>query len=118
MVDPHHGFGERMRCFLRHVVTDRQDQVLVFASQAKVLVNLGDVHQAASSAQAARETWQQALEILDDLHHQDADQVRARLRVHPASATVPAGPGTGRGRQARGRAVGGIATGSRVSPVR
>jgi tetratricopeptide (TPR) repeat protein/transcriptional regulator with XRE-family HTH domain len=87
-------------------------------SQAKVLVNLGDVHQAASSAQAAREAWQQALEILDDLHHQDADQVRARLRAHPAPATVPAGPGTGRGRQASGRAVGGIAAGSTVSPVR
>jgi tetratricopeptide (TPR) repeat protein len=87
-------------------------------SQAKVLVNLGDVHQAADSAQAAREAWQQALKILDDLHHQDAGQVRARLRAHPAPATVPAGPGTGRGPQARGRAVGGMTTGRRVSPVR
>jgi len=33
MVGVHDSFGERTRCFLRHVVTDRQDPVLVFASE-------------------------------------------------------------------------------------
>ena len=27
----------------------------------------------------ARGAWQQALRILDDLHHPDADQIRAKL---------------------------------------
>jgi hypothetical protein len=30
--------------------------------------------------QQARQAWQQALEILDDLQHPDADQVRDKLR--------------------------------------
>jgi hypothetical protein len=29
---------------------------------------------------AARTAWQQALAILDDLHHLDADRLRTRLR--------------------------------------
>jgi hypothetical protein len=33
MVGLHDSFGERARCFLRHVVTDGQDPVLVFARE-------------------------------------------------------------------------------------
>jgi hypothetical protein len=33
MIGVHDSFGERTRCFLRHVVTDRQDPVLVFAGE-------------------------------------------------------------------------------------
>jgi tetratricopeptide (TPR) repeat protein len=47
--------------------------------QANTLTHLGDTHQTAGLPQQAREAWQQALDILDDLHHPDADQVRARL---------------------------------------
>jgi DNA-binding SARP family transcriptional activator/tetratricopeptide (TPR) repeat protein len=52
--------------------------------QAKTTVYLGDAHAAAGHPAAAREAWQQALAIFDDLHHADAAQVRARLH-HPAS---------------------------------
>jgi tetratricopeptide (TPR) repeat protein/DNA-binding XRE family transcriptional regulator len=47
--------------------------------QADTLTHLGDTHQIAGLPQQARQAWQQALDILDDLHHPDADQVRARL---------------------------------------
>jgi tetratricopeptide (TPR) repeat protein len=48
--------------------------------QARSLTQLGVAHHAAGNPGAARDAWQQALTILDDLNHPDAAQVRARLR--------------------------------------
>ena len=45
-----------------------------------MLVHLGDAYHAAGDLDQARQAWEQALAILEDLHHSDADQVRARLR--------------------------------------
>ncbi|ATY16999.1 SARP family transcriptional regulator (plasmid) [Amycolatopsis sp. AA4] len=54
--------------------------------QANTLIRLGDTRQAAGDTQAARRSWRRALLILDDLHHPDADDLRARLDEHlPAS---------------------------------
>jgi tetratricopeptide (TPR) repeat protein len=47
--------------------------------EADVLTHLGDTRDAAGEPSQARDAWQQALDILDGLHHPDADQVRARL---------------------------------------
>ncbi len=47
--------------------------------QAEMLAHLGDTRYAADDLDAARSAWQQALEILDDLHHPDAEHVRAKL---------------------------------------
>jgi tetratricopeptide (TPR) repeat protein/DNA-binding XRE family transcriptional regulator len=47
--------------------------------QADILGRLGDSHHAASDHAAARDAWNQALAILNDLHHPDADKARARL---------------------------------------
>jgi DNA-binding SARP family transcriptional activator/tetratricopeptide (TPR) repeat protein len=47
--------------------------------RAHTLIRLGDTHQASGNTHITREVWQQALVILDDLHHPDADPVRARL---------------------------------------
>jgi tetratricopeptide (TPR) repeat protein len=47
-------------------------------SQAEILTHLAETQHASGQA-AARDTWRQALAILDDLHHEDADRVRARL---------------------------------------
>jgi DNA-binding SARP family transcriptional activator len=49
-------------------------------SEAGTLADLGDALDAAGDPQGACDVWQQALDILDDLHHSDADQVRAKLR--------------------------------------
>lgn len=56
-------------------------------NEADVLTHLGDTHAQGELAQA-REAWQQALAILDDIQHPDADQVRAKL----ASTTDHASP--------------------------
>jgi DNA-binding SARP family transcriptional activator len=47
--------------------------------QAETLTHLGDMRCATSSPGAAVETWRQALDILEALHHPDADQVRDKL---------------------------------------
>ena len=48
--------------------------------QADALTHLGDTCHAAGEQRQRPGAWQQALAILDDLHHPDADQVRARLQ--------------------------------------
>ena len=47
--------------------------------QTTMLVHLGDAYHAAGDLGLARQAWQDALAILEDLNHSDADQVRARL---------------------------------------
>ena len=48
--------------------------------RAHTLIHLGETYQASGDRPGAREAWRQALEILDDLHHHDAEAVRARLQ--------------------------------------
>jgi tetratricopeptide (TPR) repeat protein len=48
-------------------------------NEAQILIHLGDACRSASDRQRARDAWQQALHILDDLHHPNANQVRAKL---------------------------------------
>jgi tetratricopeptide (TPR) repeat protein len=47
--------------------------------EAVTITHLGDAYHAGGRAREAREAWQQALDILDDLHHPDAEEVRAKL---------------------------------------
>ncbi|WP_207311459.1 AfsR/SARP family transcriptional regulator [Lentzea alba] len=46
---------------------------------ADVLVHLGDSHLAAGEPGRARRAWREALGLIEDLDHPDADAVRARL---------------------------------------
>jgi DNA-binding SARP family transcriptional activator/tetratricopeptide (TPR) repeat protein len=55
---------------------------------AKSLGHLGDAHLDAGATEAARDAWQQALAILCDLNHPDADQPRRKLR-QLGQAVVP-----------------------------
>jgi len=48
--------------------------------KAEALACIGDAQQIDGNLPAAREAWTQALAILDDLHHPDAEHLRARLR--------------------------------------
>jgi DNA-binding SARP family transcriptional activator len=59
--------------------------------QAQALDHLGDMRCAAARPQAAIETWQQALDILDALQHPDAEDVRDKLSR--ANALVPSASG-------------------------
>jgi DNA-binding SARP family transcriptional activator/tetratricopeptide (TPR) repeat protein len=67
-------------------------------NEADTLNRLGDTRAAAGDQQEAQDAWRQALAILDDLHHPDADQVRAKLaaggrpRPEPAAAGSPQHP--------------------------
>jgi tetratricopeptide (TPR) repeat protein len=47
--------------------------------EADVLTHLGDTHEAAGDLPAARTAWQRARDILDDLDHPGAAEVRAKL---------------------------------------
>jgi tetratricopeptide (TPR) repeat protein len=47
--------------------------------EAATLNRLGDTHHAAAEPHPARQAWQHALDILDELRHPDADDVRAKL---------------------------------------
>ncbi|HET6501710.1 MAG TPA: BTAD domain-containing putative transcriptional regulator [Amycolatopsis sp.] len=47
--------------------------------ESDVLNRLGDTHHAAHETDAAREAWHQALSILTELDHPDADRIRAKL---------------------------------------
>jgi len=48
--------------------------------EADTLTHLGDTHHAANDLKAADDSWKQALDILKELQHPDADTLRARLR--------------------------------------
>ena len=47
---------------------------------ADSLVSLGDTYAAAAVLDSARDAWQQALDVLTELGHPDAESVRERLR--------------------------------------
>ncbi|GIG88374.1 ATP-binding protein [Plantactinospora endophytica] len=47
--------------------------------EADLLARLGDTQSAVGDLEAASDTWHRALDILDDLDHPDAEQVKARL---------------------------------------
>ncbi len=51
--------------------------------RTEILTHLGDAYQASGDTGAARRAWQQALDILEDLHHPDAEQIRSRLGRRP-----------------------------------
>jgi len=48
--------------------------------EANTLTYLGDAHRASSGPDAARHAWRQALAILDELDHPDAQPVQERPR--------------------------------------
>ncbi|HEX6525695.1 MAG TPA: BTAD domain-containing putative transcriptional regulator [Streptosporangiaceae bacterium] len=49
--------------------------------EAGTLDHMGDTHHALGQEREARNAWDRALAILDDLHHPDAEQLRAKLGV-------------------------------------
>ncbi len=47
--------------------------------EADILAHLGDARYAAGELPQARQAWQQALAIYDDIDHPDTDKIRAKL---------------------------------------
>ena len=58
-------------------------------------MHLGDAYHASGEPALARDAWQTALAILEELHHADADQVRNRLLGEgpPKPGAVPSPSG-------------------------
>lgn len=54
--------------------------------EATVLTHIGDIHQAVGDPPAAHAAWQDALQILTEIAHPDAAEVRTRLGDIPAEA--------------------------------
>jgi tetratricopeptide (TPR) repeat protein len=55
-------------------------------SEAECLTHLGDTYRATGDPARTRETWEQALAILEDLGNPDADRIRAVLAGMGADA--------------------------------
>jgi DNA-binding SARP family transcriptional activator len=58
--------------------------------EARTLIRLGETYDAAGDVDATRAAWQHALQILDELHHADADNVRSHLDCLDRRASDPA----------------------------
>jgi tetratricopeptide (TPR) repeat protein len=78
----HH--GQAADCYRRAV--DLLEELGHHWHKAQTLTYAGDAHQSDGNLPAARQAWTQALAILDDLHHPDAEPLRAKFRP---LATVP-----------------------------
>ena len=89
------GFAEHNLDRLDHATACYQHALAIFRDlgelyhQADTLGRLGDTRAAADDLAAARDAWQQALHTLANLHHPDADQIRAKLHQHPPAAAAP-----------------------------
>jgi tetratricopeptide (TPR) repeat protein/transcriptional regulator with XRE-family HTH domain len=75
----HHlgNLAEAAACYQRALGRHRESGDRFY--EAEALTHIGDIRQVAGELAQARHAWRQALAILDDLQHPDADQVRARL---------------------------------------
>jgi DNA-binding SARP family transcriptional activator/tetratricopeptide (TPR) repeat protein len=75
----HHlgNFAEAAACYQRALSMFQEAGDL--PAEAETLTHLGDTLHASGELPQARATWRQALDILDQLHHPDADKLRAKL---------------------------------------
>ena len=69
--------SEAAACFVRAFELFRELDARYY--QAEILGHLGDAEQARGQSGAAADAYRQALDILTELHHPDADAMRARL---------------------------------------
>jgi DNA-binding SARP family transcriptional activator len=70
-------YAEAADCYHHALTLYRGQQHRYY--EADTLDHLGDTHDAAGKPHQAHDAWQQALDILNDLRHPGADQVRAKL---------------------------------------
>jgi tetratricopeptide (TPR) repeat protein len=60
--------------------------------EADTLTHLGQAHLAAGEPDAARTSWHQAIDILTELHHPNADHLRTKLHTIETDPDRQAGP--------------------------
>ncbi|RLK25793.1 tetratricopeptide repeat protein [Micromonospora sp. M71_S20] len=76
--------AEAIRCYENALALWREAAERYY--EATTLTHLGDSHRAAGAPDLAHRAWRGALEILEQLGHLDAEQVRDRLRSEPAQS--------------------------------
>lgn len=76
---------EAIRCYENALALWREAAERYF--EATTLTHLGDSHRAAGEPALAHRVWCRALEILEQLGHLDAEQLRVRLRAEPARSS-------------------------------
>ncbi|MER7442569.1 AfsR/SARP family transcriptional regulator [Micromonospora avicenniae] len=80
----HHHLGQHDRAVaLYEQALERYREVSSRYYESRTLTRLGELHLAAGDPPLAGRTWRQALAILDELTHPDADQLRDRLAALP-----------------------------------
>jgi DNA-binding SARP family transcriptional activator len=78
----HHHLGhhwQAIECY-RHAL-DLLSKTRNRYGEANTLIRLGDTHHAAGDLDAARDAWEQAQALFEDLKHLDAEQVRQKLKA-------------------------------------
>ncbi|HEU4426727.1 MAG TPA: tetratricopeptide repeat protein, partial [Pilimelia sp.] len=76
----HHHLGHHQQAIAYYErALDLRRDLGVRYFEAETLTHLGDTHHAAANIEAARDAWQDALTILEELDHPDAYQVRTKL---------------------------------------
>jgi DNA-binding SARP family transcriptional activator len=91
--DAHHGLADYEQaaiCYQRAIGLHRELGDRYF--EADALNSLGDSYLSADRSAAARRAWAQALPILEELDHADADGVRAKLISHARPGQAGARP--------------------------
>lgn len=73
--------AEAIRCYENALALWREAAERYY--EATTLTHLGDSHRAAGAPGLAHRAWRGALEILEQLGHPDAEQIRDRLRSEP-----------------------------------
>ncbi|MEW2473308.1 tetratricopeptide repeat protein [Micromonospora gifhornensis] len=76
--------AEAIRCYENALVLWREAAERYY--EATTLTHLGDSRHAAGAPDLARDVWQRALEILEELGHLDAEEVRTRLGSEPTQS--------------------------------
>lgn len=83
-------FDEAMECYQRSLAL--YGSLMHRALAAEVLTHLGETYEAVGDIQAARDAWQKALAINEELNHDDANMLRAKLRRLEVSSGEPTFP--------------------------
>jgi DNA-binding SARP family transcriptional activator/tetratricopeptide (TPR) repeat protein len=76
----HHQAGhhdQAVACYEKALGLDRR--LGARRNEAEHLANLGDAHRASGNLHAARDAWQQALTVLEQIDHPDIDLLRTKL---------------------------------------
>ncbi|WP_433292042.1 tetratricopeptide repeat protein [Actinoplanes sp. CA-030573] len=77
-------FDEAADCYRRSLAAFRAERDRQY--EAIVLNHLGDAEHGQGRARPARDAWRQSLDILTEIDHPDADEVRAKLGARPPAS--------------------------------